>query len=130
VDSSGNIATNTPAFVDRTNYDYHLTAASPGIDKGVNPGLGGGFSLTPVFQYVYNLSGQPRTITGNGLDVGALEFSTAGTLAQLPRLTFHKTGRSFRLGANPEWDILGRSMPENKKSLSRSVRQIGVVEKE
>jgi hypothetical protein len=130
VDSSGNIVTNTPAFVDRANYDYHLTAASPGIDKGVNPGSAGGFSLTPVFQYVYNCSGEPRTVAGNALDVGALEFSSAGILTRLPRLTLHKTGRSFGLGSNPAWDVLGRSMSENKKFLSRSVHLIGVVEKE
>ena len=43
MDSAANIVTNAPAFVDSAHYDYHLTAASPGINKGANPGTVGRF---------------------------------------------------------------------------------------
>jgi hypothetical protein len=130
MDSASNIVTNSPAFVDSAHYNYKLTASSPGINKGADPGMVGGFSLMPVFQYVYNCSGEPRTVVGNAIDVGAFEFGSASTMTQLPQLTLHKTGRAFKLGSNPAYDILGRSMPAQKKHLSHSVRQIGVVVEE
>jgi hypothetical protein len=46
----------------------------------------------------------------------------------LPRLFLHKTGRTFTLGSNPAWDILGRSMPVVKSLRHHAVGQIGVVE--
>jgi hypothetical protein len=127
VDSAGNIATNAPVFVDRTNYDYHLTAASPGIDKGVNPGLVAGFSLMPLYQYVYNLSGEPRTVVGNAIDVGAFEFGSSSTLNRIPVFSYQRAGKAFRIGANPVYDFLGRSMPAQKKHISRAIGQIGIV---
>jgi hypothetical protein len=130
MDSAANIVTNAPAFVDRANYDYHLTAASPGINKGADPGSVAGYSLTPVFQYVNNCSGEPRTVVGSAIDVGALEFGSASTLTQPSRLLLHKAVRSFTLGSNPTYDILGRSMPARKKHLSRAIGQIGIVVEE
>jgi hypothetical protein len=38
-----------------------------------------------------------------------------------------RTGRIFKLGSNPVYDILGRSLPAKKGHLSRAVEQPGVV---
>jgi hypothetical protein len=129
MDSAANIVTNAPAFVDPNN-DYHLTSGSPGINKAADPGSVAGFSLTPVFQYVYNCSGEPRAVIGSALDVGAYEFSSASTMTQLPQLTLHKAGRAFKLGSNPSYDILGRSMSAQKNYLSRAIGHIGIVVEE
>jgi hypothetical protein len=128
MDSAANIVTNAPAFVDRANYDYHLTAASPGIDKGVNPGTVGAFSLAPVFQYVYNCSGEPRTVVGSALDVGALEFGSATVLISPQVASCKKAGKTFGLGENPAYDILGRRMPDMIRHDHQVARQIGIVE--
>jgi len=69
-----NRSTNTPAFADRTNFDYHPTATTPGIDQGAAPGLGGAFDLTPVFQYVHPTNREPRS-TVNAIDIGAYEYN-------------------------------------------------------
>jgi hypothetical protein len=42
----------------------------------------------------------------------------------------HKIGLAFKLGSNPAYDILGRSMPARKKHLSRAIGQIGIVVEE
>ena len=40
-----------------------------------------------------------------------------------------RTGRTFKLGPNPVYDILGRSMPVQRRHPSRAVGQPGVVER-
>jgi hypothetical protein len=62
-------------FLNRATYDYRLSAASPAIDKGKNPGSIEGFSLTPSSQYVPDARSMPRPITGP-LDLGAYEAGT------------------------------------------------------
>jgi len=69
-----NRSTNTPAFVDRGAFDYRPTAATPGIDQGTAPGLGGTFDLTPVHQYVHPTNREARPIR-NGIDIGAYEYN-------------------------------------------------------
>jgi len=69
-----NLATSSPAFVDRTNFDYHLTSASPARDKGSSPGSAGSVSLTPVYQYVDPAGREARPVNG-ALDVGAFEYA-------------------------------------------------------
>src|SRR5438477_2360473 len=63
-----------PLFVDVENFDYHLTAASPAIDAGTDPG-----ALTPLFEYVHPACGEARNIVGAAIDIGAYEFGGAGT---------------------------------------------------
>jgi hypothetical protein len=128
MDSAANIVTNAPAFVDSAHYNYKLTATSPGINKGADPGSVGGFSLTPSFQYVYNCSGEPRTIVGNAIDVGAFEFGTSTVLIRPQVSSYFKIGRTFKLGSNPVYDIMGRSLPAFKSLRNHAVGQIGVVE--
>jgi hypothetical protein len=76
-DTQANIQTNTPDFTDKQGYDYSLTASSPGINQGVDPGSAGGYSLTPSLEYVHPTATRTRTVTGGSLDIGALEFGSA-----------------------------------------------------
>jgi hypothetical protein len=68
-----NLKTSSPAFVNITTFDYRPTATTPGIDQGTAPGLGGAFSLTPIYQYVHPTNREPRP-TRNAIDIGAYEF--------------------------------------------------------
>jgi len=68
-----------PLFVNQSNFDYHLTAGSPAIDAGTNPGSANGFSLTPVFDYVHPACGESRAIVGPAIDIGAYEYGNTGT---------------------------------------------------
>jgi hypothetical protein len=69
-----NLRTNTPNFVDVGAFDYRPTAATPGIDQGTAPGLGGTFDLTPIYQYAHPTNREPRP-TRNAIDIGAYEFN-------------------------------------------------------
>lgn len=74
-DTSGNWTGTDPGFVSRLASDYRLSAISPVIDKGKEPGLAGGFSLAPVFQYVPDAQAMARPVQG-ALDIGAYEAGT------------------------------------------------------
>jgi hypothetical protein len=68
-----------PLFVNQAGYDYHLTAGSPAIDAGTNPGSANGYSLTPVYEYVHPACGEGRITTGAAIDTGAYEYGGAGS---------------------------------------------------
>jgi hypothetical protein len=70
-----NLKINTAAanFVNIGAFDYRPTAATPGIDQGTAPGLGGTFDLTPIYQYVHPAKREARP-TRNAIDIGAYEF--------------------------------------------------------
>lgn len=76
--------TGNPMLLNRAGYDYHLLPGSPCINAGADPGSGGGFSLTPVEQYVHPANFEARSAIGV-IDIGAYEFAgnqdggTAGT---------------------------------------------------
>jgi hypothetical protein len=72
--ATSNLATSSPAFTDRANFDYHLTATSAARDKGSNPGSAGSVNLTPVYQYVDPAGREARPVNG-ALDVGAFEYA-------------------------------------------------------
>jgi len=75
-DSKGDLIFKTAAeagFVAPQKYDFRLKPGSPCIDKGVEPGKFGEFSLKPVLQYVHPHGKKPRIDDGK-LDVGAFEF--------------------------------------------------------
>jgi len=66
-----------PLFVDKANFDYHLTEDSPAIDDGTDPGSANGYSLTPVYEYVHVADKTERDIV-DSIDIGSYEFAAAG----------------------------------------------------
>jgi hypothetical protein len=60
-------------MVDPGAYDFRLTAQSPLIDAGRDPGAARSFALWPQFEYVHPASGRARQRIGS-LDAGAYEF--------------------------------------------------------
>jgi hypothetical protein len=72
-----NWVTTNAQLLDPANYDYHLTAGSTGaIDQGSDPGLGLGYSLTPVYEYLHPTDSQSRPSDAT-LDIGAYEYDVA-----------------------------------------------------
>jgi hypothetical protein len=69
------VLSRSPRFVDKATFDYHLTASSPAIDAGIDPGSIAGFKLAPVFHYVHPTQAEPRVSWGTAIDVGAYEFT-------------------------------------------------------
>ncbi|MHC4149648.1 MAG: right-handed parallel beta-helix repeat-containing protein, partial [Planctomycetota bacterium] len=65
----------SPRFIDKETFDYRLTASSPAIDAGIDPGSIAGFKLAPVFHYVHPIQAEPRIPWGAAVDVGAYEFT-------------------------------------------------------
>jgi hypothetical protein len=72
--SSTDLATSSPAFVDRASLNYQLTGASPAINAGSNPGIENGFSLAPEYEVVAGGRRMARPTSG-ALDIGAYEFA-------------------------------------------------------
>jgi len=71
-----NLVSNTPGLVNAAAYDYHLAAGSAAINAGTSPGTGGGFDLTPIYQYVHPLGREARPVNA-ATDIGAYEFGSA-----------------------------------------------------
>ncbi|MCC7466559.1 MAG: right-handed parallel beta-helix repeat-containing protein [Saprospiraceae bacterium] len=59
---------------DPTMYDYSLTANSPCVNAGTQPGDYQGVSLAAVYSYLHPMSRTARWHTGSAPDVGAYEF--------------------------------------------------------
>lgn len=68
-----------PMFVSAANFDVHLQAGSPCIDKGTAPGSGSGQPLTPQTQYVQPASSESRGVGGSAIDTGAYEYANPGS---------------------------------------------------
>ncbi len=68
--------TTPPTFVDEAGYDFHLAAGSACVNTGVEPGSGGGLSLTPTRQYVHPRSSEGR-VAVDAPDPGAFELGGA-----------------------------------------------------
>jgi hypothetical protein len=73
VDARHNLSLNDAGLIDREHYDYRLTAGSPAIDAGIDPGEGNGVVLMPRKEYRDPMRVQARPSRGQ-LDVGAYEF--------------------------------------------------------
>ncbi len=72
--TTGNIDSDSNAFVNRSGFDFRLTETSPARNSAVDPGSAQGVSLVPLYEYVHSMSSKTRTDDGS-LDVGAFEFS-------------------------------------------------------
>ena len=71
--STTNFSGGDPLFVGRATFDYSLDPRSPCIDRGSDPGLAEGVTLTPVWQYLHPASARARLGVGP-IDIGAYEF--------------------------------------------------------
>ena len=71
--TTSNISTDMPLFVDQAMFDYHLQAGAPAIDAGTDPGTTPAMSLVPASQYVHPRAVESRGAVG-AIDVGAFEF--------------------------------------------------------
>jgi hypothetical protein len=96
-DTTGNLVTQNPGFVNRSGYDYHLTSGSPAVNIGKAPGSANGFALSPDFQYQGNASAIARPVVGN-LDMGAFEYGVGSGLrrGRIPRSGIVKSHLIFR----------------------------------
>lgn len=75
-EAKNNLATDQPGFADAARHDYRLTAQSPALNAGVDPGMAGGFSLVPAFYYSKYLESAPRP-KADMLNLGACPVATA-----------------------------------------------------
>jgi len=60
-------------FVDKSNYDYRLTAVARAIDRGIEPGKVDDFDLKPTAHYIHPMQEQKR-IAVKAIDAGAYEY--------------------------------------------------------
>ena len=74
---SHNYTDTAPCLVDPASFDYHLTAGTPCVDGGADPGDGDGFSLLPAKSYVHPTGSAPRSSVGS-IDIGAYELGGEG----------------------------------------------------
>ncbi len=79
-----------------SSYQYFLKGSSSAINAGINPGKGFGYSLFPLYEYVYDLSSKQRSIYSQ-LDVGAFEFNEDDE-AIFPVITFDVNQSSIQPG--------------------------------
>ncbi len=108
-DTAGNLNSSNPGFVNRAGYDYHLTAGSPALNRGVNPGSANDIPLVPLFQYAGNASAISRTSVGP-MDVGAFEYGLSSAVPYMLR-------RHPRdLLAPIRFDVMGRPKRERYRS--------------
>ena len=68
-----NIISDDLQFVDKANYDYHLSENSPAVNAGIAPGTAQGMSLWPEYEYVHPANSQTREVVDT-LDAGAYEY--------------------------------------------------------
>ncbi|MDQ3000602.1 MAG: right-handed parallel beta-helix repeat-containing protein [Fibrobacterota bacterium] len=96
-DTSGNVSTTAPAFVNKATGDYRLTAGSPAIDKGKDPGSAGTVNLAPTMQYLHPANAEKRPVKG-ALDAGAFEFGGSASVLR-PRRGMNAPARPRKGGA-------------------------------
>jgi hypothetical protein len=81
------IITNSPGFYDQAARSYYLTAASPAVDAGIDPGSANGFSLTPRYEFQLPVSDVARPVSG-ALDAGAYEYTPNQVVPAAPTIAF------------------------------------------
>jgi len=69
-----NLQTTAPGLVDIDTFDYRLRSSSPARDSGSAPGVGNGFDLSPVYQYLHRNNRESRPTNGS-IDIGAYEYA-------------------------------------------------------
>ncbi|MDB5047545.1 MAG: hypothetical protein JWO30_616 [Fibrobacteres bacterium] len=125
-DSSANLATQSPGFLDRAGFDYRLAAASPAIDKGADPGRLDGMALLPDMQFLPPGQVLPRPVKGPP-DIGAFEYdgsagigyrqaSARSAKGQVQDIGVLYGGGRLFFGAIDPVDGLGRTVRHSLKS--------------
>jgi len=69
-ETTNNLVTDQPGFVDAAQGDFRLIPQSPALGKGVDPGKAGDFVLAPVSYYRHPCGSEPRP-KGEKLNIGA-----------------------------------------------------------
>lgn len=100
---AGNIVTSTPGF-NTTNNNYILGATSPAVNTATDAGSAGGFSLTPVYEFLPPAGAMLRPIQGT-LDVGAQEYDPAQVVVPAPtlRLSLSNNSVGYNTPATLSW---------------------------
>lgn len=73
-ETSNNLATTNADLMNIDNYNYRLLSSSPARNAGIEPGIGDGYDLTPVLQYLHPHSHEQRPHDGT-IDIGAYEYA-------------------------------------------------------
>jgi hypothetical protein len=81
------VITNEPGFFKPTDRNYFLTASSPAVNAGIDPGSVNGFSLKPLYQFQFPASGIARPVS-KGLDAGAYQYAPDQVMPQAPVIAF------------------------------------------
>lgn len=63
-------------LMDPANYNYRLTANSPALNAGIDPGSFNNVSLAALYSYLHPMGRTARWYSGSAPDVGAYEFLT------------------------------------------------------
>ncbi|HUN40102.1 MAG TPA: right-handed parallel beta-helix repeat-containing protein [Acetobacteraceae bacterium] len=104
-----NIITDSPGFANEADRIYNLTARSPAVHAGIDPGEVNGFSLAPHFEFQLPDTGVARRAVG-ALDVGAYEYTPGQAVPAVPTLTFASDAPiAFNTGATLTWSSAGVS---------------------
>ena len=122
IDTLTNILTNSPEFIDITNFDYKLSSSSIAINAGSDPDSVGNYYLTPQYEYLHPANSTPRIISGSLVDVGAFEY------------IFPANTNNFTIFKNKKKllkiiDILGRTVNPMPNKLLIYVYDNGSIEK-
>jgi len=104
-----NIITSSPGFHDQANRSFYLSAASPAVKAGIDPGEVSGFSLRPRYEFQLPTDGVARPAVG-ALDVGAYQYTPGQTVPTLPSVTFSADSPvAFNTGVTLTWSSAGAS---------------------
>ena len=109
VQQRNDIVTNLPGVHDQANKSYYLTAASPAVDAGIDPGEVNGFSLRPLYEFVLPTSDVARSVVGK-LDVGAYEYTPHQVAPAMPTVAFTSNSPvAFNTGVTLTWSSTSAS---------------------
>ncbi len=82
-----NVITNQPGFFKQADRNYLLTASSPAVNAGIDPGAANGFSLKPLYEFQFPSSGVVRPVS-KGLDAGAYQYVPGQVTPEAPIVVF------------------------------------------
>jgi len=103
------VITDSPEFYNEAARNYYLTATSPAVDAGVDPGSTNGFSLRPGYEFQFPVSGVARPVFG-ALDAGAYEYTPHQVVPVAPSVAFASNAPvNFNTPVTLTWSSTGAS---------------------